>query len=53
MSGKNLVLQLWPRMLSANQIAVFFDDQSLWKGSIDLLDFFALVAPEATTFGCL
>ena len=39
MSRKNLVFQLWPSMLSVNQIAVFFDHQYVWKGSIDLLDF--------------
>ena len=29
MSWKNLVLQLWPKMLSTNQIAVFFDHQNI------------------------
>ena len=38
MSGKNLILQ-WPKMLSANQIAVFFDHQYLWKKLIGFLDF--------------
>ena len=28
-----------PEMFSANQIAVFFDYQCLWKKSVDLLDF--------------
>ena len=41
MSGKNVVLHLWPKMLSANQIAVFFDDQYLWKESSDIIVFFA------------
>ena len=39
MPEKNLVLQLWPKMLSANLIAVFFDHQYLWKESIHLLHF--------------
>ena len=39
-SGKYLVPQLWPKMLSADQIAAFFDHQYLWKGSINLLGFF-------------
>ena len=39
MSRKNLLLQLWPEMLSANQIAVLFDHQYLLKESRDLLDF--------------
>ena len=37
--GENLVLQLWSKMISANQIAVFFDRQYLWKELMDLLDF--------------
>ena len=41
MSGKNLVLQLWAKMLSTNQVAVLFDHQYLWKESIDTFDFFA------------
>ena len=40
MSGENLVVKLWPKMLSTNQIAVFFDFQCLWKERISLLDFF-------------
>ena len=36
---KNLVLQLWLKMISTSQIAVFFDHQYLWKESIDLLNF--------------
>ena len=40
MSGKNLVLQLWAKMLSTNQVAVLFDHQYLWKESIDTFDFF-------------
>ena len=57
MSWKNLALQLWPRVLSANQIAVFFDHQCLLKESIDLLDFLhgdnyqENVAFETTSFG--
>ena len=39
MSGKNLTLQLWPEMLSVNQIAVFFDHQYFWKEPMDLIDF--------------
>ena len=39
MSGKILVLQLWPQMLSTNQVAVFFDHQNIWKESIDTFDF--------------
>ena len=59
MSGKNLVLELWPKMLSVNQIAVFFDHRYLWKESIDTLDFLpginyqGDVASETTTFGCI
>ena len=33
---EKLVLQLWPKMLSANQIAVLFDHEYLWKESINL-----------------
>ena len=39
MSGKNLVLQLWPKMVSVNLITVLFDHQYLWKESIHFLDF--------------
>ena len=39
MSWKNLILRLWLKMLSTNQIAVFFDHQYLWKESINILDF--------------
>ena len=28
---KNPVLQLWPQILSTNQIVAFFDHQYLWK----------------------
>ena len=38
MSGKDQVSQLWPKMLSSNQNAVFFDHQYLSKESIDTLD---------------
>ena len=39
MSGKNLALQSWPKMFSANQIPVFFNHQYVWKESVDPLDF--------------
>ena len=39
MSGKKLILQLWPNMSSANQIVVFFDHQYLWKEVSDILFF--------------
>ena len=39
MSGKNLVLELWPKMLSANQIAGIFDHLYLLKGLIPHFDF--------------
>ena len=39
MSWKNLVIQLWFKMPSANQIVEFFDHEYLWKESIDILDF--------------
>ena len=39
MSGKDQVSQLWPKMLSSSQIAIFFDHQYLSKESIDTLDF--------------
>ena len=35
---ENLFLQLWPKMLSTNQISVFFD-QYFWKKPSDTLDF--------------
>ena len=56
-SRNNLVLSWWPKMLSASQIAVFFDHQYLWKESSDVLNFLHVdkyhrkVAYEATTFG--
>ena len=56
MSGKGLVLQLWLKILSANQITVFFDHQYLWKESIDILDFLrgnnhqGKIGSEATSF---
>ena len=52
-----LAFQLWPKMVSANQIPVFFNRQWVWKESIDLLDFLdgdnhhKLVASETITFG--
>ena len=57
MSRKNLVLQLWPKMLSANKIAVFFNHQFLCTESSNLLDFFdrdnhqKKVASKTTIFG--
>ena len=33
------VLRPWPKLFLANQIAVFFDHQFLWKESINILDF--------------
>ena len=40
MSWKNVVLlQLCPKMLSTNQIAIFFDHQYPWKESVDIIDF--------------
>ena len=33
MSRKILILQLWPKMLSISQIAVFFHHQYLWTES--------------------
>ena len=39
MSGKNLVLKLWPKMLSANQIAGIFDHLYILKGLIPHFDF--------------
>ena len=38
MSGKNLVLQLWPKLPSTNQIALPFDYEYLLKELIDTLD---------------
>ena len=35
----NLVLQLWSKMLAANQIAAFFNHQYFWKEPMDILDF--------------
>ena len=57
MSFKNLVLQLWPKMLSIKQIAWFSDCQYLWKESTDLMYFLhedyhqRKVTSETTTFG--
>ena len=55
-SGKNLALELWPKMFSASLIVVFFDHQYLWKESINILDFLhgdnkKKMASETTTFG--
>ena len=47
----------WPKMLSANQVAVFFDHQYLWKESIDPTDFLhgnnhqRKISSETITFG--
>ena len=55
-SWKNLVLRLWPKMLSTNQNAGFFDHQYLWKESSSVIVFLHVVsrqgkAPyETTTF---
>ena len=38
-AGKNLVPQLWLKMLATNEIAGFFDHQYFWKKSINILDF--------------
>ena len=37
MSAKNLVLQLWPKMLSIHQTAELFDHQHIWNESVDIL----------------
>ena len=37
MSGKNIFRQLWPKMLSFNQIAVFLYHQYLWNELVDTL----------------
>ena len=29
---------IWPKVLSTNQIAAFFDHQCLWKKSVDIFD---------------
>ena len=58
MSPKNL-LQLWPKMLSAQQVAFTFDHEYLWKKSINILGFLNRdshqreIASEITTFGCV
>ena len=50
-------LQSWPKRLSTNQVAVFFDHQDLWKESIGTLDFLygdnnqGKVDSEKATFG--
>ena len=55
-SGKNLVLQWWFKMLLTNQLAGFFDHQYVGKESIDILVFLHVVsyqwkiASETTTF---
>ena len=58
MSGKNLaLLQSWPKMLSTNHIAVFFDHQDLWNESSNILDLLyghnheGKLGSGATTFG--
>ena len=40
MSGKCQVFQLWPRMVSINQIARLFDHQHFLEESINILIFF-------------
>ena len=47
MSMKNLVLHLWTKLLSANQIAVFFDLQCLWKDTY--LSYFLLYGDNHQT----
>lgn len=57
MSWKNMVLQLWPKMLSNNQISAFTGQQYLWKESIEGLNSLdgdkhqRNVTSETTTFG--
>ena len=57
MSWKNMVLQLWPKMLSTNQISAFSDHQYFWKESIEGLDSLdgdnhqRNVTSETNTFG--
>ena len=57
MFGKNLVLQLWPNMLSMNKVTVFIDHQYLWKESIHTLDILhgdnhqGVVGSENNSFG--
>ena len=56
MSEKNLVLRLWLKIFSTNQIAVFFDHQYLFKESTNTLDFLhgdihqGEVGSESSTF---
>ena len=38
-SGKNLGLQLWPKIFSTSQIAAFFSHQYPWKELIDIFYF--------------
>lgn len=38
-SEKNLVFQLWPKMLLISQTAEFLNHQYLWKESLNMLDF--------------
>ena len=51
------VFHLWPKILSANQIATFFGHQYLWKESNDMLVFLyevshqGKVASKTTTQG--
>ena len=39
MSGKNQVLKLWPRMLLANEISVFFNSEYFSNGLTSDFDF--------------
>ena len=39
MSKKNMVPQLWPKIVSANQIAVLFDHQHIWNKPLYILAF--------------
>ena len=56
---KNLVLQLWFKLLQTNQIWLFIDHKYLWKGSINNLNLLhednlkGKVESGTTTFGCV
>ena len=57
MPEKILALQLWHKMLSTNQIAIFFDHQYIRMQSSDILDFLhgenhqRNISSETTTSG--
>ena len=48
MCGKNLVLKLWPKMHSANQMSIFFNCQYLVNGLISDADFLLVDRHEWT-----